>query len=304
MGREVELEKLLAMKTTYSLLLSLVIFVLSAEIQARPFIFNFDTIYANADFCDRVEIINYDTTLHIISVKSNLDSLTYSFNVGGFNIKAFSNNKNDYLLIRGKPSSSINDDRRIVAIGILKDGKWVFNKMQLWGWGACFISSSNPLAEIENKNNQLSGKISYPKKYFEYKTPSITWTNEERESFRSLFDKGTFKIIHFDTLGNRYFNDTLYIKKTVIDSKHIVLMINITKMTNSNQDCHNYMKTLLASLELPYEKILENSEKSTEEWRYGEYMSSYSNSTYKLIIYTSHGNSRNEEISFLDLYLK
>ena len=92
------------MKTFRLLLLSLTLFVVSTNIDARPLILNFDSIYANADFCDRVEIINHDIGLNLLSVKSYSDSLTYTFHIENHKANTFLNSKDEYLLIRGKPS--------------------------------------------------------------------------------------------------------------------------------------------------------------------------------------------------------
>lgn len=289
------------MKIIRLLVLSFALFVLSVDTQAKPHTFNLDTVYAHADFCDRVEIINYDTTLHLLSVKSRLDSLTYSFYINNLLISNFTNKKTEYLLIRSKSSSHFYNDQQTVIIGILKGKQWVFNETQFWNMESCFIITSNPVAKI--KEHASGEEIRFPKKYFQFKTPSASWSEEERTA-NNLFEKSNFKIIHFDSVENRYFNDTIYIKKTVVDSTHIAFMFNITLTENSTQHSYHYMKTLLASLKMPYEKILENSEKSTSTSCLHDWISSYSNSTYKLILFTFSYGLGAEDFIFLDLHLK
>lgn len=284
------------MHKTVLLFLILSMVSIGTPMFARPILCNIDSVYAHATFCDRVEIVTYDREFGLLAVRSKSDSLIYRFGVTSYRMNGFPDNA-ECLLIQSSSYCVIGDP---VFLGFLQNGKWVFDKMQ--SISGVFIMTSNPAAIVEKKQDMLQGNILYPQTYFTYKTPSATSSKEQLAKNPFLYSKNNSRIILFDSLDNRYFNDTIYIKKTMVSPTHIVLFFDITRTKNSTQDCREYLAAILTALKLPAEKILKDSERATPD--IDEESFSYANSYYKLIVYTVGRSARNEELRCLDIYLK
>ncbi|WP_018341686.1 hypothetical protein [Cytophaga aurantiaca] len=290
------------MKHIQFLTLSLLLFIASINTHAdESVIFNFEDVYGHADFCDRIKIIHYDPIFDLLSVQSYSDSLVYTFCIPDLIVQNFANSQNEYLLIRGNWATT-DYNRQVFIFGILEGEKWIFNKRQYWNGGCCLIETSNSVADLEHKRT-MRGEFLYPKDYFLYKTLSSTWASYGSGDRRSLFDEEAFKPIALRSSGNRYYNDSLQVEKLTFDPEHMLLMIVVSN-SSSDKDCAPYMNSLLDAVGLPCKKILENSENYTSRSAEDEYMISYSNSTYKLIIYRYATNRAGEKYCLLELYPK
>jgi hypothetical protein len=253
------------------------LFATSINIEARPSIVNIDSVYKYSDFCDKVEIIYSGSSQ--LSVRSKLDSLTYTFYTNSFLNKNSDGQNVEYILIRGRASSDLNS-KNCLILGELKGDEYAFHK---WDRDFLFYTSTNPIAKIDN-SGIFEGQIKYPKTYFKFKTPSLFWSEEEREHNMYFISTDPLIRIKLKKINSQFINDSIHVNFEKLDTGHVKLTMHLK--TRFSQ--HDYVSSILKSIGLPYKDIVEGSEKSTSDFLYNCWIYSYSNAKYKLITYKVH----------------